>query len=140
MNSRTEAVREKGFTDHVLVCTNARDSEYACCAGADGDEVYEAVKSWLRERDVFWSRVHVAETSCLGLCSDEGTAIAIHPRNRWYSDVRPADVPALLESEFGPDASRLGVGHGAAADGGSPQERTACNPVGASEKRNQKTD
>ncbi|RDI70265.1 (2Fe-2S) ferredoxin domain-containing protein [Halopelagius longus] len=112
MRPRTEEVAEKGFSDHVLVCTNARDSEYACCAEAHGADVYDAVKSWLRERDVFWSRVHVAETSCLGLCSAEGTAVAIHPRSRWYSDVRPEDVPDLLEGEFGPDATELGVRRG----------------------------
>jgi (2Fe-2S) ferredoxin len=71
--------------------------------------VYDAVSEWLRERGVFWSQVHVAETSCLGLCSADGTAIAIHPRSRWYSDVRPADVPELLAEEFGADGSRLGV-------------------------------
>lgn len=110
MNDRTADVRANGFTDHVLVCTNDRDSEYACCADADASEVYEAVKEWLRERGVFWSRVHVARTSCLGLCSEDGVAIVIHPRNRWYSDVRPADVSDLLREEFGSDASRLGVG------------------------------
>jgi (2Fe-2S) ferredoxin len=108
MRSRTDDVRENGFSDHVLVCTNARDSEYACCAEAHGDEVYDAVKSWLRERDVFWSQVHVAETSCLGLCSADGTALVIHARNQWYSDVRPEDVPELLEDEFGADASQRG--------------------------------
>lgn len=108
MRPRTKDVLENGFSDHILVCTNARDSEYACCAEAHGDEVYAAVKSWLRERDVFWSRVHVAETSCLGLCSAEGTAIVIHPRNQWYSDVRPAEVPKLLEDEFGANGSQLG--------------------------------
>ncbi|SEO27839.1 hypothetical protein SAMN05216388_1010119 [Halorientalis persicus] len=108
MHEQTERIRESGFTDHVLVCTNARDSEHAACAEADGDEVYAAVKTWLRERGVFWSQVHVAETSCLGLCSADGTAIAIHPRGRWYSDVCPDDVPTLLETEFGPDATRLG--------------------------------
>jgi (2Fe-2S) ferredoxin len=110
MRARTEEVHENGFSDHVLVCTNSRDSESAYCAEASGEAVHEAVKAWLRERGVFWSRVHVAETSCLGLCSADGTAIAIHPRNRWYSDVRPEDVPALLEDEFGADASRLGIG------------------------------
>ena len=109
MNDRTEDVREQGFSDHVLVCTNARDSEYACCGDAYGDAVYDAVKSWLRERGVFWSQVHVAETSCLGLCSEDGAAIAIHPRGRWYSDVLPEEVPDLLCKEFGPEASRLGV-------------------------------
>lgn len=107
MRDRTDDVHENGFSDHVLVCTNDRDSEYACCAEAHGSEVYEEVKSWLRDRGVFWSRVHVVETSCLGLCSAEGTAVAIHPRNRWYSDVVPADVPSLLEAEFGPEATQL---------------------------------
>lgn len=110
MEDRTGDVRENGFTDHVLVCTNDRSSEYACCADAHGAEVYEAVKAWLRERGVFWSRVHVAETSCLGLCSDAGTAVAVHPRGRWYAGVRPDEVPDLLRAEFGADASRLGIG------------------------------
>lgn len=112
MRPRTQDIHENGFSDHVLVCTNARDSESACCAAAHGEAVSEAVKSWLRDRGVFWSRVHVAETSCLGLCSADGTAVAIHPRGRWYSDVLPEDVPTLLDAEFGADASRLGSSAG----------------------------
>lgn len=110
MRDRTEEVRANGFTDHVLVCTNDRDSDYAACADARGPAVLEAVREWLRDRGVFWSHVHVAETSCLGLCSEDGTAIVVHPRGRWYSDVTPDDVPDLLREEFGPDAGRLGVG------------------------------
>lgn len=109
MQRRTAEVRDSGFTDHVLVCTNDRNSEYACCADVDGEAVYEAVTDWLRERGVFWSEVHVARTSCLGLCSAEGAAIAVHPRGHWFSDVRPKEVPALLEEEFGSDAGRLGL-------------------------------
>ena len=120
MRERTSAVRANGFTDVVLVCTNERDSEYACCATADGPAVYEAVKSWLDDRGVFWSHVYVAETSCLGLCSADGTAIAIQPRDRWYSDVRPGDVPSLLDDEFGADASKLGPG-GSGRAGRSPR-------------------
>lgn len=116
MRERTAEVMESGFTDHVLVCTNDRDAEYACCAEARGDDVYDAVASWLRDRGVFWSRVHVAETGCLGMCSEAGTAVAIHPRGRWYAEVTPDDVPAMLEAEFGADASRLGVDSDAAAD------------------------
>jgi (2Fe-2S) ferredoxin len=118
MEDRTGDVREQGFTDHVLVCTNDRDSEYACCAEASGRAVYEAVTEWLRERGVFWSHVHAAETGCLGLCSADGAAVVIHPRGRWYSDVRPSDVPALLEAEFGADATRLGL----APDTPTPRE------------------
>lgn len=109
MEDRTRHVEESGFTDHVLVCTNDRESEYACCADAGGAAVLDAVKDWLRERDVFWSQVHVAETSCLGLCSESGTAVTVHPRGRWYAEVTPAEVPELLTAEFGPEATQLGL-------------------------------
>ena len=107
MKTQTERQRDR-LAAQVLVCTNARDSEYACCADVGGQETLEAVKSWLRDRNAFWSPISVTETGCLGLCSEEGTAIAIQPRNEWYSDVTPADVPDLLESEFGPNAERVG--------------------------------
>ncbi|NHN41674.1 (2Fe-2S) ferredoxin domain-containing protein [Halorubellus sp. JP-L1] len=110
MRDRTREIEDSGFTDHVLVCTNARDSDYAACADAHGDAVYDAVADWLRDRGVFWSPVQLAETTCLGLCSADGTAIAIHPRSRWYSDVTPEDVPELMRAEFGHDADELGLG------------------------------
>lgn len=109
MNERTEQHRER-LDAHVFVCTNDRDSEYASCGDAGAEETVDAVKDWLRERDAFWTAVSVSTTSCLGLCSEEGTALTIQPRNAWYSDVTPADVPELLESEFGPDAERVRTG------------------------------
>ena len=107
MKDRTADHRER-LDAHVLVCTNSR-GEYDCCADAGGKETLAAVKDWLRERDAFWSSVSVVETGCLGLCSEGGAAISIQPRNEWYSDVQPEDVPVLLESVFGPDADRIGV-------------------------------
>ncbi|WP_128904117.1 (2Fe-2S) ferredoxin domain-containing protein [Halorubrum amylolyticum] len=115
MNERSEAIRDAGFTDHVLVCTNARDSECAACAEGGASETLDAVRAWLRDRDVFWSRVHVAETGCLGLCGADGAAIAVHPRGRWFADVTPADVPALMADVFGPEATDLGRGPGVTA-------------------------
>ena len=106
MKDRTADHRER-LDAHVLVCTNSRE-EYDCCADAGGKETLAAVKDWLRERDAFWSSVSVVETGCLGLCSEGGAAISIQPRNEWYSDVQPEDVPGLLESIFGPDAGRVG--------------------------------
>jgi hypothetical protein len=44
MNDRTVEMREAGVADHVLVCTNTRDSEYPCCANAGGEAVLEEVK------------------------------------------------------------------------------------------------
>lgn len=110
MRRRTAEVRESGFTDHVLVCTNERDGEYAACGGAGGEAVFEAVADWLRDRGVLWSEVHLARTSCLALCSADGTALAVHPRGEWYSEVTPAEVPTVLVAVFGDGASDLGDG------------------------------
>lgn len=106
MKHRTEEHRER-LDAHVFVCTQTRDSDYACCADAGGEETVAAVKAWLRDRDAFWSSVSVTETDCLGLCSEGGAAISIQPRNEWFSDVQPEDVPDLLESMFGPDAEQV---------------------------------
>jgi len=92
---------------HVFVCVNDRDSEYACCADAGGEETAAAVKEWLRERDAFWSPVGVSTTDCLGLCSEAGTAITIQPRDEWFAEVRPADVDDLMSEAFGPDAEEV---------------------------------
>lgn len=108
MEDRTEHVRASGFTDFVAVCTTEREGD-ACCGTADGEATFEAVADWLRERDVFWSHVHVARASCLGLCSEAGVGVAVHPRGRFVAGVTPADVPALLSDVFGPDAECLGI-------------------------------
>lgn len=107
MRRRTAEQRDRDLT-WILVCTNDRSSEYASCADAGGAEVLDAVKGWLRERDLFWSRAAVVETTCLGLCSEDGTAVAFQPRDEWYSDVEPSDVPELLADELDAKAPESG--------------------------------
>jgi len=106
MKEQTAHQRDR-LDAHVFVCTTDRDAEYASCGAAGAEATLEAVKDWLRERNAFWTAVSVSETSCLGLCSENGAAITIQPQNIWYSDVQPGDVPDLLESAFGPDAERV---------------------------------
>lgn len=52
MRQRTAKQRDRNLI-WVFVCTNDRSSEHACCADAGGEAVLLAVKSWLRERDLF---------------------------------------------------------------------------------------
>ena len=99
MERRTERMRERGLAATVLVCTNER-AEHAACAAADGVAVADAVRDWLRERDRYWSEIAVAETSCLGLCSEAGAAVVVHPRDEWFAEVTPDDVPALMAELF----------------------------------------
>lgn len=108
MKRRTDAVDESGITDLVVVCTNDRDGDAACCGAAGGEAVIDAVRGWLRDRGVLWSPVFVAETGCLGLCDSEGAAVVVQPRDEWFAGVDPSDVPTLLADLFGPDATRLG--------------------------------
>ena len=99
MERRTERMRERGLAATVLVCTNER-AEHAACAAADSAAVADAVRDWLRERDRYWSEVAVAETSCLGMCSEAGAAVVVHPRDEWFAEVTPGDVPALMAELF----------------------------------------
>lgn len=107
MDERTDAMAERGLAALVLVCTNDR-AEYACCADAGGVAVADAAREWFRERELFWSRVAVVETGCLGMCSESGAAVVVQPRNEWYAEVDPADVPALLAGVFGEEGTRIG--------------------------------
>lgn len=81
MHRRTDDVLDEGFTDLVLVCTNDRDSEYTCCADVTVMRSPNPSVSGFANRRCF-GNVYVVETSCLGLCSDGGVAIAIQPRNQ----------------------------------------------------------
>jgi (2Fe-2S) ferredoxin len=99
MERRTEQMHERGVTATVFVCTNER-TEYAACAAVGGGDVADAVRGWLRERDRYWSEVAVAETSCLGMCSEDGVAVVVHPHDEWFAEVTVDDVPTLMTAMF----------------------------------------
>lgn len=98
MRCRTAEQQRRDLT-WILVCTNER-SEHAACADAGGEAVLSEIQRWLRERDLFWTEAAVVETSCLGLCSEDGTAVAFQPRDEWFSDVTPEEVSDLLGAEL----------------------------------------
>lgn len=106
MDERTAEMDERGLAALVLVCTNDRE-EYACCSDAGGAAVAGATRDWLRERDLFWSRVAVAETSCLGMCSEDGAAVVFQPCDEWYAEVDPDEVSGLLAEVFGENGARI---------------------------------
>ena len=104
MERRTDRMHDRGVTATVLVCTNER-TEYAACAAVDGVAVADAVREWLRERDRYWSEVAVAETSCLGMCSEAGVAVVVQPHDEWFAEVEVDDVPTLMTGLFGAAAN-----------------------------------
>lgn len=106
MRRRTADVRDRDVDAYLLVCTHDRDG-LACCADADGEAVLTAAREWLDERDALYSTVVPVETSCLGLCGEDGAAIGLFPHDEWFSGVSPAEVPSLLAHLFGPEAERV---------------------------------
>jgi (2Fe-2S) ferredoxin len=118
MRRRTAEVRDRDASAYLLICTQDRDG-LACCADADGRAVLATAREWLDERDALYSAVFPVATSCLGLCDESGTAIGVFPHEEWFSGVTPADVPALLESVFGPAAERVGAGAAPPAESGT---------------------
>ena len=100
MDRRTERMHGRGLTAIVLVCTTDRE-EHACCSDADGRAVADAARDWLRERDRYWTSVAVAETSCLGMCSEDGAAVVVQPLDEWFAEVGVDDVPALMRNTLG---------------------------------------
>jgi len=100
MERRTSQQHERGLSATVFVCTTAR-SAHACCGATDGSTVADAARSWLRERDRFWSEVAVVETSCLGMCSERGVAVVVQPHDEWFAEVEVDDIPGLMAEMLG---------------------------------------
>lgn len=94
MERRTAHICEQGFNAHLLVCTTDHDGEATC--GETGEAVAACLREELRERGLLWTRIHLAETSCLG-CGGDGAAVAMHPQGEWYAEVTPDDVGELLD-------------------------------------------
>lgn len=103
MERRTGQMHDRGLETVVFVCTTARE-EHACCGDVEGVDVADAARDWLRERDRYWTEVAVVETSCLGMCSEDGAAVLVQPADEWFANVAVDDVPALL-GETLPDPS-----------------------------------
>lgn len=84
---------------HVLVCVNRRgpDSPLGEGCGARGEGVYETCKRFVSEKGLI-RELWVSRTHCLGLCPKRGTTLAVYPDNRWYTEVVPDDVRAILET------------------------------------------
>jgi len=82
----------------LLVCLNERplDSPKASCGRRGASEVFESLKTLVRERGLA-GRVMVNRTGCLKHCS-RGVTLAVQPDNVWYAGVTPADVDEIVRS------------------------------------------
>lgn len=83
---------------HLFVCANRREgSPLGPGCGANGEEVYGALKSAVARIPGGTVAIWVTKTHCLGICPKRGCTVARYPSARpIVMEVTPDDVPALL--------------------------------------------
>lgn len=82
---------------HLFVCTHTRSPESGmpCCADAQGEETFAALKDRVL-RAGLGNAVWVTRTGCLGFCNADGATVAAYPEGRFFISVEPEDAPAVL--------------------------------------------
>ncbi len=83
------------YAAHIWVCVNERADGSKACGNGLGMTLKDLLKAGVAQRG--WKgRVRVSHSGCMGLCA-RGPNVMIHPAGRWFSNVTPADVPAILD-------------------------------------------
>jgi (2Fe-2S) ferredoxin len=88
---------------HVFVCTGKS------CSAVDSAEVKAAFERDLLERGILFGKekkgknpkgsVVLTECASVGFCAI-GPAVMVYPDGIWYAQVRPADVPEIIEEHI----------------------------------------
>jgi (2Fe-2S) ferredoxin len=99
---------------HVFVCTGKS------CSAVDSAEVKAAFERELMARGLLFGKekkgknpkgkIILTECASVGFCA-VGAAVMVYPDGVWYAQVRPGDVPEIVESHLirGEVVSRLAV-------------------------------
>ncbi len=84
------------FECHLFVCCNRREPGHprGSC-GAAGEAVREAFKSELKRRGLT-GLIRANEAGCLDQC-ECGPTLVVYPSQTWYGNVRPDDVPRIID-------------------------------------------
>ena len=88
---------------HVFVCTGKS------CSARDSAEVRDAFERDLKERGILFGReakgknpngsIVLTECASVGFCSI-GPTVLVYPDGVWYAQVRPSDVPEIIEEHL----------------------------------------
>jgi (2Fe-2S) ferredoxin len=85
------------FTSHIFVCCNQRQPGHSrgCCDPDGQGHLRECFKTELKRRGL-GPLVRANQSGCLDQC-ELGPTVVIYPQAIWYGNVRPADVPRIIE-------------------------------------------
>lgn len=79
---------------HVFVCVNNRQDINSTCSKVNRSEIFTKIKQEVLSRGL---NIWVTKTGCMGFCNDVGTAVAIYPDKRLFTQVREEDISQILE-------------------------------------------
>ncbi len=81
------------YIRQIFVCTNNANGEKASCGDHQAEEVFRQLREDAKAKKLH-PMVRVAQAKCLGQCA-KGVNIMVYPENKWHSDVRVDDIPAI---------------------------------------------
>ncbi len=84
---------------YLFVCTNRRpdDNPKGSCAAKGSEEVHQALKVELFQRNLAKLEARACTSSCLDQCS-AGVSVLVEPDHFFYGRVTVADVPAIVDA------------------------------------------
>ena len=90
------------FRYHVFVCDQQKPEGVPCCSSNGAAQLIDALRREIATHGLD-DEVQVTVCGSLGLC-EHGPNMIVYPEGAWYSGVRAADVPEIVESHFRNDS------------------------------------
>lgn len=85
------------FTSHLFICCNRRQPGHprGCCDPDGAARLRNLFKAEVQRRGLA-PAVRANQSGCLDQC-EYGPTVVIYPQAVWYGQVRPEDVPRIIE-------------------------------------------
>lgn len=86
--------KERSINCQIFICTHNREDKESC-AGKNSLDLFKNLKTKSKEDPTWKGKIKVAQSSCLGLCS-EGIAAVIYPQNKCIIKLNTGDVKKVI--------------------------------------------